>query len=291
MRAFCHVVGFVLAAAALAAAQQPAQAPGDWKPIEQILGRSGSEQGGVHKFTFPRSDLSVRVGRTRLEPGAALTSWVAFRQDVTGTIMAGDIVLLPSELDDVLQRLQGGGLEITAVHNHLAAEKPRLMYAHFFGRGEPQMLARAFRHALEATATPLESPPPQKPERIPFDRKTIEEVLGTEGRAHGLVLSFSFPRPFTIASHQVVLPPAMGVATAINFQPSPAGVAATGDFVLRDYEVNAVTAELLNGGASVCAIHNHLLDDHPKVLFLHFWIEGKEEQVAKTLERALQAAP
>ncbi|MGH9649349.1 MAG: DUF1259 domain-containing protein, partial [Terriglobales bacterium] len=120
-----------------------------------------------------------------------------------------------------------------------------------------------------------------------LDRKTIEEILGKPGTVNGAVLAFSFPRQHAIAMHGATLPPAMGMATAINFQPSPAGVAATGDFVLREAEVNPVIAALRQGEVKVTAVHNHLLDDDPRTVFVHFWAEGKAEPVAKSLRAAL----
>ena len=262
-----------------------AQAAPDWSVVERVLGRAGKLQDGVYKVGFPRTDLHVRMGRTPVLAAAALGSWMAFRKDEAGAgsgsdvVADGDLVLLESEVNPVISALVEHGIEVSAVHNHLAEEQPKVMYVHFFARGDLEKITQGLKAALAATATPTGPAAPSKA-AVTFDRKAIEEVLGKPGTVNGAVLAFSFPRKHSIAMHGATLPPAMGMATAINFQPSPAGVAATGDFVLREAEVNPVIAALRSGGVKVTAVHNHLLDDDPHTFFVHFWAEGKPEVVA-----------
>ena len=264
----------------------------DWSVVERVLGRAGKLQDGVYKVGSPRTDLHVRMGQTPVLPAAALGSWMAFRQNDggAGVVADGDLVLLEPEVSGVISALVEHGIEVSAIHNHLTEEQPKVMYVHFFARGELEKIAQGLKAALAASKTPTGPTAPSKA-AFTLDRKTIEEALGKSGTVNGAVLAFSFPRQHAIAMHGATLPPAMGMATAINFQPSPAGVAATGDFVLQEAEVNPVIIALRKGGVKVTAVHNHLLDDDPHTFFVHFWAEGKADAVAKALHAALDRAP
>jgi uncharacterized protein DUF1259 len=275
---------------AVAASAQSAPAAGPWEGVAQALGRAGTLAGGVYKVGFPRRDLTVTVGDTRVETALALGGWAAFRMDGNDAVTDGDLVLTTDEVNPVLSALQANGLDVTAVHNHLLGESPRVMYVHFFGRGDAVKLAQALRAALAETKTPLGPAPAAKPAPLGFDPQPVERILGKPGTPNGAVLSFGFARPHIIAMRGAELPPAMGMATAINFQASPKGVAATGDFVLDANQVNAVIKALRAGGVEVTAVHNHLLEGAPETVFIHFWAEGPAEQVAGALRRALDAA-
>jgi hypothetical protein len=270
------------------AAQSSREAP-DWSAAEKVLGRAGKVQDGVFRVGFARTDIHARIGRTPLQPAAALGSWAAFRASGSGVVADGDLVLLEPEVNPVITVLQEHGFLVTALHNHLTGERPRVMYLHFFARGALLPIAETLKAALALTGTPAK-PAPQSAAVITYGQKTIEGIQGKQGTTTGSVLSFSFPHAFVIRMHDEQMSPAMGMATAINFQPAPAGVAATGDFVLREKDVNPVIGELRKGGVVVTAVHNHMLDDEPRMIFVHFWAEGPAEAVAKTLRAALDKA-
>jgi len=264
-----------------------AQTAPDFSNVEKTLGRAGKFADGVYKVGFPRTDLSVKIGATQVYPAAGLGSWMAFRKDEgTNFVADGDLVLLAAEVNPAISALQDGGIEVSAVHNHLIGEEPQVMYVHFFGRAPLEKLTAALHNALAATKTPT-APPPPAPAVPLAGKKEIEAAMGKPGAENGSVLAFAFPRTNMIAMHQATLAPSMGMATAINFQPSPKGVAATGDFVLRESEVAGVMASLRKDGILVTALHNHLLDDEPRMVFMHFWAEGKPADVAAALRRAL----
>lgn len=257
----------------------------DWSAVEQTLGRAGKLQGDVYKVTFPRTDLTVTIGQTKVEPGAGLTSWAAFRPVQGGVVADGDLAVLESELNPVTSAFEQHGIEVTALHNHLASERPAVMFVHFFVQKDLRSVLDGLKAVLAATRTPT-GPAKASEAALPYDRKAIEAVLG-QGTANGVVLSFAFPRHEQISMHGITLPPAMGMATSINFQPAPGGVAATGDFVLREAEVTPVVSQLQKGNIAVTAIHNHMLDDSPHMIFVHFWGEGRPEQVARSLKSAV----
>ena len=131
------------------------QTPGlDTKAIDQTL-IPGQMQGDVYRVGLPRTDLKVTVHGIAIKPGLALGSWAAFRRAGNQTVIHGDLVLLESEINPVISKLQDGGLQITALHNHLIDETPHLMYLHYWGQGSEAALAKALRAALETTKTPL----------------------------------------------------------------------------------------------------------------------------------------
>jgi len=267
-----------------------AQTDSTWDAVPKLLGRPGKLTDGIYKVSFPRTDLHVTISDTTVAPAAGLGSWMAFRKsDESNFVADGDLVLLAAEVNPAISALQSGGMEVTAVHNHLIGEVPQVMYIHFFGRAGLEKLATTLRSALDKTKTPIAPPPPAAPQPLP-EKKEIEAIIGKAGTENGSVLAFSFARPHSIVMHHETLTPAMGMATAINFQPSPKGVAATGDFVLRENEVKSVLETLRKNNVLITAVHNHLYDDEPRMVFVHFWAEGKAAEVATALKHALDAA-
>jgi hypothetical protein len=257
-----------------------------WTGVAGALGRAGTEMpGNVYKVSFPRSDLDVVAEGVHVRPALALGSWAAFVRTQHGTMVMGDLVLTEDEVNPVIDVLQAGGIEQSAVHNHLIGETPHVVYVHFDGHGDEVKLAKTLHDALARTKTPPPSPPAQ-----PRAVLSLNDILGGQGKYAGDVVQYSFPRKETIKVHGVVIPPAAGVATAINFQPTHEGrAAATGDFVLLAREVNPVIRALRSGGIRVTALHSHMLDEEPRLFFMHFWGEDDAAKLARTLRRALDA--
>jgi len=275
----------------LLAPQINAQTPTEWEKVDRALGRSGTLQGQTYRVGFPRNDLHVTVGAVTVRPALALGSWVAFTETGDSTAMLmGDLVLLPAEVGPVIDALQNGGVMQTALHNHLAGETPHIVYLHIGGRGKPEALATAVHTALTRTRTPLARPAPAATPApaLELDTLQIAQTLGAHGKVNGGVYQVSVPRSEAVVMDSVTLPPAMGVATAINFQAAGAGRAATtGDFVLIASEVNPVIRALRASGITVTALHSHLLNETPRLLFMHFWGEGDAVRLAKGLRAAL----
>jgi len=266
------------------------QAPIDWKAVERVLGRPGNLQGETYRVGFPRNDLHVTVGAVTVRPALALGSWVAFKQtDDTTAMLMGDLVLVESEVGPVIDALQRGGIEQTALHNHLINESPHVVYLHIGGRGRAVALATAVHESLEQTKTPPAPPPPVGvAPPLGLDTAQIAQILGVHGRANGGVYQVGVPRAGDVTLDGVVVPPPMGVATAINFQATAATTAvATGDFVMIASEVNPVLRALRANGIAVTALHSHMLNESPRLLFMHFWGEGDALKVARGLRAAL----
>ncbi|HET6577599.1 MAG TPA: DUF1259 domain-containing protein [Gemmatimonadales bacterium] len=283
----------VVAGATLSVAGSAAVAQAGWSPVDRAMGRPGTAQPGeVHRYSFPRADLRVTVGGIEVKPALALGSWVAFRrmEEGGGKAMAmGDLVLLETEVTPVLTRLQAMGVAPTALHNHLERESPRVMYLHIEAEGDPVSIGEAVHTALGLTKTPPASPPGAAAAAAPgLDTARLAKALGHGGKLSGGVYQVSVPRSEPVRLHGMEVPPAMGVATGINFQPAGGGRAATtGDFVLTADEVGPVAAALHEGGIAVTALHSHMLGEEPRLYFMHFWAVADAETLARTLHAAL----
>ena len=157
------VAAMTVIAMPLASQQKPA-AQAAWATVEDALGRSGAMQAGdVIKFSFPRSDLSVTVAGVAVKPALALGSWVAFKKiGKAGAMAMGDLVLTEDEISAVMRALQAGGVEQTALHNHVLGESPRVMYMHIRAHGDAAKIARAIHDALAQSKTPLGPPAPPR---------------------------------------------------------------------------------------------------------------------------------
>jgi hypothetical protein len=277
--------GAILIATAVSAQQV------DWQKVDATLGRKPAVSDDVHRYGFPRTDLSVMLDGVAVKPALALGGWVAFKPVHGDAMVMGDLVLLQSEINPVMAKLIEGGLEITAVHNHLLRAEPLTFYMHVGGHGDPVKIATVIRGALAASQTPLSAPPAASPPpAIDLDTAQLDQIIGVKGQPVGGVYQFGVPRKDAIVENEMPITPVgpMGVATAINFQPTGNGRAAiTGDFVLAGNEVNPVIRALRSNGIEVTAVHSHMLDEEPRLFFLHFWANDNAEKLARGLRAAL----
>jgi hypothetical protein len=263
----------------------------DWQKVDETLGRKPAVSGDVHRYGFPRTDLSVALDGVSIKPSLALGGWIAFKPVHGGAMIMGDLVLLEAEINPVMAKMIASGLEITAVHNHLLRASPATFYMHVAGHGDPVKLASAIHDALAESKTPLAAaasagPPPA----VDLDTEQLDRIIGVKGQANGGVYQFNVSRHDPISEGGIQLSPVgpLGVATGINFQPTGGGKAAiTGDFVLTGEEVNAVIATLRTSGIEITALHSHMLDEQPRLFFMHFWANDNALKLAKGLRAAL----
>lgn len=263
----------------------------DWQKVDETLGRKAAVSGDVHRYGFPRNDLSVTLDEVTIRPALALGGWVAFKPAHGGAMVMGDLVLLESEINPVMLKLIEGGMDITAVHNHLLRASPATFYMHIGGHGDPVKMAAAIRDALAVSKTPPATtvgaaPPPA----VDLDTAQLDRIIGAKGQSNGGVYQFAVPRRDPVSEGGMQLAPGgpMGVAQAINFQPTGGGKAAiTGDFVLSGDEVNPVIRALRGNGIEVTAVHSHMLDEQPRLFFCHFWANDDAVKLAKGLRAAL----
>src|SRR5256885_16566349 len=220
----------------------------DWQKVDDTLGRKPAVSGDVHRYGFPRSDLTGTLDGVIIKPALALGGWVAFKPAHGGAMVMGDLVLLESEIAPVMTTLIQNGLEITAVHNHVLRANPATFYMHVGGHGDPAKIATTIVQALQSSKTPLAPPtPPATQPAVDLDTAQLDQIIGAKGTANGGIYQFGVPRrdPVMEGGMQLTPPGPIGAATAINFQPTGGGKAAiTGDFVLIGEEVNPVIKEL-----------------------------------------------
>lgn len=263
----------------------------DWSKIDQTLGRTGAVQGGVvHRYGVPRSDLVVTVDGVTIKPSFALGGWVAFLPMPSGDAMLmGDLVLLDAEISPVMKKLLDEGLEVSAIHNHLLRTSMPVFYMHVGGHGDPGKMAASIRAALALSKTPLvQAPPSAPPPAVDLDMGALDQIMRAKGTANGGVYQFGIPRAEAITEGGMSIPPPMGLSTAVNFQPTGNSRAAvTGDFVLLGSEVNPVMKALRGSGIEVTALHSHMVDESPRLYFMHFWANDDAQKLAKNLRAAL----
>jgi hypothetical protein len=266
----------------------------DWQKVDDALGRKPAVSGDVHRYGFPRSDLSVTLDGVTIKPGLALGGWVAFKPMHGEAMVMGDLVLLESEVNPVMLKMIEGGLDITAVHNHLLRASPATFYMHIGGHGDPAKMAAVIRDALAASKTPLSMPvsttAAAPPPAIDLDTAKLDQIMEAKGKANGGVYQYNVPRrdPVSVDGMAMTPPAPLGVAIGINFQPTGGGKSAiTGDFVLAGDEVNPVIRALRTNGIDVTAVHSHMLDEQPRLFFLHFWAVDDAMRLAEGLRAAL----
>jgi hypothetical protein len=205
-------------------------------------------------------------------------------------MVMGDLVLLETEVNPVMAKLLEGGIEITAVHNHLLRANPETFYMHIGGHGDPVKMAEVIRSALALSKTPFD-PPAVAPAAVPtidLDAARLDQIIGAKGTVNGGVYQFNVPRRDPITESGMTVPTAMGSANAINFQPTGGGKAAiTGDFVITGDEVNPMIKALRANGIEVTALHSHMLTEQPRVFFMHFWANDDALKLAKGIRAAL----
>jgi hypothetical protein len=263
----------------------------DWQKVDEALGRTSAVSGDVHRYSFPRGDLSVTLDGVIIKPALALGGWVAFKPMHGGVMAMGDLVLLETEINPVMAKMIAGGLEITAVHNHLLRASPATFYMHIAGHGDPAKIATTINDALAESKTPLTVAAPSSPlPAADLDTAQLDSIIGVKGLNNGGVYTFNVPRRDPISEGGIQLTPVgpMGVAIGINFQSTGGGKAAiTGDFVLSGDEVNPVINALRSNGIEVTALHSHMLDEQPRLFFMHFWANDDAIKLARGLRAAL----
>lgn len=292
-RCLAAVAVFLIWLAGTAVAQTAGgQKPDEWKTVEDVFGFAPANlPGGVARFNMPRKDLHVAIAGTEVKPALALGAWAAFnRVGENDAMIMGDLVLTEDEVAPVMKALHDGGVEVTAIHNHLVGETPKIMYIHMGGHGDAVKLAQAVRRAVGLTKTPLPQGTPAKESAadLGFDVDSLDKIMGRKGSVSGGVLHYNLPRAEKLTEEGMETPPSMGAGTVINFQPTGNGRAAiAGDFAMIGREVGPVMKILQDNGIEPVALHSHALDDVPRLFYMHFWANDDAAKLAKALRSAI----
>jgi hypothetical protein len=272
-----------------AVCQTPVGAP--WDSVARILRTSGTATGGYYRYVWPRRDLTLRIGDVTVSPALALGAWAGFSGDPADATVMGDLVLTSEELMPVLAELSRQGIEVTAIHNHLVGEQPRITYVHFHGQGNAVVLAVRLDRVLALTGAPRPvAAAPAQP--VTIDTALVFRTLGLTGRAQGTVAQVStvlVPGVVTVDGRPVT--PALAYGTPVNIQiVGPTRAVATGDFAVLGLKVAPVLRALTTNGITATAVHSHLVGEEPRISYIHFWADGPLPDVLRGLRAALDAA-
>lgn len=286
-------VGMLVAVSSVVHAQRSGEnerQQGDprWSSIARVFGQKGETHDGYFRVNFPRSDLGVRIGGDALEPGFELSSYVGFAPvGKTDVLAMGEIVLRADEVAATLGELRRQGVGTAALHNHLIGEDPRIMYVHVMTRGPAEAVATKLKAALSKSATPLAEPADQPPA---VDWSSIDAVLGKHAEAQGHVAEYVFPRheSLTVGSTHVKSTGMLETASEVVFQQLGASrFACGGELFVLPREIDAVGRALEEHGLHVTAIHNHMVDEAPRMYWMHWYGAGDGRTLARGVAAAL----
>jgi hypothetical protein len=264
----------------------------DTATIERLTGVKGelSEKEGAFKVSVPRSDLDVTTAGVKMTPPLGLTSWAAFQKAGDHAMVMGDMVLLEDQVNPVMSVALDNGLTVTALHNHFFWDSPKVMFMHIGGMGDEATLAGAVGKVLatikDTSGGKGEVPRVElSPAQTSLDPRAIEEVLGVKGQLANGVYKVTLGRTTKMNGHEVGN--TMGVNTWAAFAGSDAKAVVDGDFVMFEPEVQPVLKALRGAGISIVAIHNHMIEESPRTVFLHYWGVGPTRDLAQGLKAAL----
>ena len=267
----------------------------DTAKIEQIIGIKGAmnTNENVFKITVPRNDVKISVDGWTMPPFMGLGSWAAFTPGMDKTMVMGDTVLFQDEVNPVMSVALDNGLSVTALHNHFFYDEPKVYFMHISGTGSGENLATAVKKVW-AKIKEIRAANPQPattfggaalPSKSSITGKAIEEILGVKGQANNGMFKVVIGRTAIMSGMEVGKE--MGVNTWAAFAGSDDNAIVDGDFTVHEDELQGVLKALRKGDINIVAIHNHMTDETPRTLFLHYWGEGKATDLAKTLKAAL----
>ena len=279
----------VLLCLGFGAARLAAQEP--WDSVGTILKASPVPVNGYKRFGLPRSDLTVRMGAVTVATPLVAGGWVGFAGDPGQATMMGDLVVTAAELRPVLAQLAQDSIDVTAIHNHVVGEIPRLVYVHVHAAGAATALAARVARAMAKTAIRLPARA-AAPGPVTIDTGKVFGALGLHGRGQGAVATIGTNLvPGTVSMDGATLVPAMAYGTPIAIQQvTPGRWFASGDFAVPAAKVAAVRNALLAAGITPTAEHTHMIGESPTVYFIHFWADGTPDAVLGGLRAALDAA-
>lgn len=269
-----------------------AQAETVYEKIDRLTGAKGEyiAKEDVYKVGFPRSDLKPDIAGVKMTSAMGLGVWASFKIMDGNVMVMGDTVLSEDQINPVMSAALDSGLEVTAIHNHFLWDSPKIMFMHIGGSGDIDTIAAAvgkvFAKIKETEGGKGEKPYADiDPAKTTLDPTVIEKIIGLKGTMAGGVYKIVIGRETTM--HNMKIGNAMGVNTWMAFAGSDEKAVVDGDFVMFEEEVQAVLKALRAAGINILALHNHMLMEKPRMVFLHFWGIGSTADLAKGLKSAL----
>ncbi len=264
------------------------------REIERLTGFKGTldKKENVFKVSFPRSDIIVDVSGVKLSPPMGLTVWAAFKNLDKKVMMMGDIVLREDQVNTVMSVALANDLKVTALHNHFMGDSPKIMFMHIGGMGEVKKIAAAVGEVfakIKETSTVKEAPLDVRIDaaKTSLDPKKIDDILAVKGQMISGVYKVVIGK--NTKMHGLQVGSAMGVNTWAAFAGSDESAVVDGDFVMHESELQPVLKALRGADINIVAIHNHMVEESPRVIFVHYWATGKTVDLAKGIRAALDA--
>jgi hypothetical protein len=268
----------------------------DTAKIDAVIGIKGvlSTNENVFKVTSPRNDLKITVDGWTMPPFMGLGSWAAFTPGMGGNVMVmGDTVLMQDEVNPVMSAALNNGLSVTALHNHFFYDEPKIYFMHIGGEGSTEIMATAVKKVWDkikevrhANAQPANSfGQPTLPEKSSINAKAMEDILGMKGQVNNGMFKVVIGR--TTKMYGMEVGKEMGVNTWAAFAGSDDNALVDGDFAVKENEMQPVLKSLRHDGVNIVAIHSHMTDENPRILFLHYWGRGKASDLANALKSAI----
>jgi hypothetical protein len=284
------LVGVCLSVSAMPAFAQ--DVPGDYQDVLKFLDRKGDYKAGVLKVNIPRSDLKITIQGVSTPTPFGFGGWVALTKGTGGTdVMMGDLVLLQEEVNPVMSALLDNGIEITALHNHFFWDDPHVFYMHVHGRGKAADLARRVKPGLDLIGhvTPA-AVAPISGTGTALDTERLAKIVGHAGEQSGAVFKITIGRDdLGMKEHGAAINARMGLNTWAAFLGTQEDAVVAGDVAMLENEVTPVLKALRKNGLNIVAIHHHMTEDRPVVIFLHYWGRGSAEKLATAFKAALDA--
>ena len=286
------LVGAVVLESRAAHAQEM---PAEYKSVLATLAKTGDFKDGVLKVNIPRNDLRVTIKQRSAPTPFGFGGWIALTKGEAGhEVMMGDLVLTEDEVNSVMSALLDNGLDVTALHNHFFWEQPRIFYMHVHGMGTPADLARRVRPAIDLIDSATRRAQPTASSAAPspsgaLDGAKLAKIIGYHGEQSGPVYKITIGRPdLDVLEHGAKINARMGLNTWAAFTGSDADAMVAGDIAMLEHEVTPVLNALRTKGIAVVAIHHHMTDVEPVVIFLHYYGTGPGAQLAEAVRSAVE---
>jgi hypothetical protein len=267
--------------------------PDEYQNVLKTLDKKGDYKANVLKINIPRNDLEVTVDGVATPTPFGFGGWLAMTKGDGGMdVLMGDLVLLEDEVNPVMSALLENGLEVTALHNHFFFEEPRIFFMHVMGHGTPNNLAREAKPAVDLIGH-VQSEHSKQPGRATLrpgkiDTAKLAQIVGHDGEQNGAVYKITVGRDdLKLKEMGASINARMGLNTWAAFVGTDDNAAVAGDIAMLEDEVTAVLKTLRTHGIEVVAIHHHMIETHPVVIFLHYWGKGRADSLAEAFKAAL----
>ena len=265
--------------------------PADYQEILKSLDRKGDFKAGVLKVNIPRNDLKMTIQGFAAPTPFGFGGWIALTKATNGSdVMMGDLVLLQEEVNPVLSALLDNGIDVTALHNHFFWDEPHVFYMHVHGMGKAADLAKHVKPALDLIGhvAVAAAAPSSASAGAPLDTAKIAKIVGHDGEQNGAVYKITVGRDdLGMKEHGATINARMGLNTWAAFAGTQEDAAIAGDVAMLESEVTPVLKTLRKNGLEVVAIHHHMTEERPVVIFLHYWGRGSAEKLASGFKAAL----